>query len=100
MEHVAVVADIRPGRRGQLERVLAEGPPFDLGGLSIEHDEVFLGDAQVLVVFSGPDVGAELHQMAFTPELSRRMRSLSELVTAPRILAPVFSWDRPAAGRE
>ena len=32
MSRIAFVAEIRPGRKPDLERILAEGPPFDLAG--------------------------------------------------------------------
>lgn len=59
-----VVAQIRPGRRAALERVLAQGPPFDLAREGFEHHEVLLGEDDVVFLFTGPGTRGDLERMA------------------------------------
>jgi hypothetical protein len=93
-DQVAILADIRPGRRAELERVLAGGPPFDLSKEGFEHHEVFLGDNEIVFVFTGPGAASELQRLASGSELAARMMSLSEILAAPRLLQQTFSWER------
>ena len=71
-DQVAILADIRPGKRAELERVLAQGPPFDLTKEGFEHHEVFLGDNEVVFVFTGPGAARELQRLAAGSELAHR----------------------------
>ena len=54
MSHqIAVIADIRPGKREQLKAELAQGPPFDLADHGFTRHQAFLGEADVVLVFEG-----------------------------------------------
>ena len=66
-DQIAILAEIRPGKRADLERVLAEGPPFDLTKEGFEHHEVFVGDSDVVFVFTGPGAASQVRRMAGTP---------------------------------
>jgi hypothetical protein len=96
-DQIAVLAEIRPGRRADLERALAEGPPFDLAGEGFEHHEVFVGDSDVAFVFTGPGAAAELRRLAATPELFQRAIHMADLLAAPRLLEQTFRWNRRGA---
>lgn len=93
-DQIAVFAEIRPGKRGDLERALAEGPPFDLAKEGFEHHEVFIGDTDVVFVFTGPGASAELRRLAATPELFRRVIHMADTLGAPRLLEQTFHWER------
>src|SRR6185437_8046650 len=95
-DHIAILADIRPGQRAALERILQEGPPFDLAAEGFEHHEVFLGDAEVLFVFDGPSARTQVERLAATRSLLGAFVKLSSVVSAPRILEQTFQWDRRA----
>ena len=96
-DQVAILAAIRPGKRAELERLLAQGPPFRLEEEGFEHHEVFLGDSDIVFVFTGPGAPATLQRLASTPDLARRMMRLSEVVAAPRVLQQTFEWQRSAS---
>ncbi len=66
----AIVAEIRPGMKPALERTLEAGPPVDLAVECFEHHEVFMGDADVVFVFTGPAATSQLHRMASMPRFS------------------------------
>jgi hypothetical protein len=97
-EQVTVVAEIRPGKRADLERALAEGSPFDLPFEGFEHHEVFVGDREAVFVFTGPGAAAELRRLAATPELFRHAIHMADVLAAPRLLERRFQWGH-AAGR-
>jgi hypothetical protein len=93
-DQIAVFAEIRPGKRADLERALAEGPPFDLEKEGFEHHEVFIGDTDVVFVFTGPGAASELRRLAATPELFRHVIHMADVLAAPRLLEQTFHWER------
>jgi hypothetical protein len=95
-DQIGILADIRPGQRPALERLLQEGPPFDLAAEGFEHHEVFLGDTEVVFIFDGPSARTQLQRLAATRSLLGAFVRLSSLVSAPRILEQTFEWDRHA----
>lgn len=97
-DQIAILAEIRPGKRADLERMLAEGPPFDLRKEGFEHHEVFMGDSDVVFVFTGPGAASQLRRMAATPELFRQVVKMTDLLAAPRFLQQTFEWDRRGNG--
>ncbi len=93
-DQIAVLAEIRPGKRAALEHSLAQGPPFDLGKEGFEHHEVFVGDTDVVFIFTGPGAAGELRRIAATPELFRQAIHMADILAAPRLLEQTFHWDR------
>ncbi len=97
MSRIAFVAEIRPGRKADLERLLAVGPPFDLESAGFEHHRVYVGDKEAVFVFEGINplkaVQALATQRALTKQIARTMGILS----APRFLGEVYAWDRREA---
>jgi hypothetical protein len=94
----AIVAEIRPGMKPALEKRLQDGPPFDLAAEGFERHEVFVGDKDVVFVFTGPGAASQLARMATTPALFRHVLAMTGIVAAPRVLQQTYRWDRP--GRE
>lgn len=91
-DQIAVIAQIRPGKRDDLERVLDQGPPFDLAAQGFEHHEVFVGDHDVLFIFTGPGAMSQLQRMAASRSLFAHVIRLTGLVSAPRVLDRTFEW--------
>jgi hypothetical protein len=85
-DRVAILAEIRPGKRADLERALAHDHPLGFAGESFEHPEVFLGDTEVIFVFTGPGAASQLREIAETPEHFRQATRMTEILTAPRLL--------------
>jgi hypothetical protein len=96
-DQIAILAEIRPGKRADLERALAQGPPFDLAKAGFEHHEVFLGDTDIVFVFTGAGAASQLRRMAATPELFRQAIHMSDILAAPRLLQQTFEWRRDEA---
>ncbi len=85
-DRVAILAEIRPGKRADLERALAHDHPLGLPGESFEHPEVFLGDTEVIFVFTGPGAASQLREIAESPEHFPQATRMTEILTAPRLL--------------
>ena len=95
-DQIGILAEIRPGQRPALERLLQEGPPFDLAAEGFEHHEVFLGDTEVVFIFDGPGARTQLQRLAATRALLGAFVRMSSLISAPRLLEQTFEWDRRA----
>lgn len=90
-ERVLVVGTIRPGKRGELEKLLATGPPFDLAASGFANHSAFLGERTVVLMFEGE--GARAH----VQDLSRRLpmaqlARIGMLVHNPELLTEGLSW--------
>jgi hypothetical protein len=93
-DKISVIAQIRPGKREALERLLEKGPPFDLEHEGFERHEVFLGDSDVVFLFSGPGAFTQLERMAASRALFAHVLKMTALVSAPRVLNQTFEWHR------
>jgi hypothetical protein len=102
MRRIAFVAEIRPGRKAELERLLAAGPPFDLAGAGFEHHRVFVGDRDAVFLFEGVNPLKAVQALATQRALTKQITHMMGILSAPRFLGEVYAWDRPepaAAGR-
>ena len=95
-DKISVIAQIRPGKREELERLLEKGPPFDLGAEGFERHEVFLGDSDVVFLFTGPGALTQLERMAASRALFAHVLKMTGLLSAPRVLNQTFEWHRPS----
>jgi hypothetical protein len=84
---VAIAARIEPGRRADLERLLAGGLPVELSSDGIRADEVSLGDDDLVVVLTG------LERVA-RGLVRTGMLGLDGTVSSPRLLTQTFAWRR------
>jgi hypothetical protein len=94
-DKISVIAQIRPGKRDELERLLEKGPPFDLEHEGFERHEVFVGDSDVVFLFSGPGAFTQLERMAASRALFAHVLKMTGLLSAPRVLNQTFEWHRP-----
>jgi hypothetical protein len=93
-DQISIVAQIRPGKRAELERLLEQGPPFDLAAEGFERHEVFVGDTDVVFVFTGPGAMSQLQRMAASRTLFAHVLEMADLVSSPRVLNRTFDWER------
>jgi hypothetical protein len=98
IDRISVIAQIRPGKREELERLLEKGPPFDLEAEGFDRHEVFLGDSDVVFVFSGPGAVSRLERMAASRALFAHVLKMTGLVSAPRVLNQTYEWHRAPTG--
>ncbi len=89
---VAVVAEIRPGKRDQLMGILAQGPPFDPVKSGFDEHSVLVGDHDVVFIFRGPHAEASIHKLAASGVAMIHLAKLGALVGSPRIVRGEFHW--------
>jgi hypothetical protein len=94
---IAVVAQIRPGKRQELERTLDAGPPFSLAEHGLTRHLVFLGDTDVVLIFEGDQPLGDVRRLAASVGLGH-LTKMATLVANPRVLPQSFVWN--AAARE
>ena len=94
-DKISVIAQIRPGKREELVRLLEKGPPFDLEDEGFERHEVFVGDSDVVFLFTGPKALTHLERMAASRALFAHVLKMTGLLSAPRVLNQTFEWHRP-----
>lgn len=95
MDHqVVVVGTIRPGKREELEKLLAAGPPFDLAASGFTNHYAFVGEHTVLFVFEGTE--AHQHLRDLTRRLPmKELARMGTLVHHPELLTERVSWAPP-----
>src|SRR5829696_8218450 len=60
VETAAIVVQLRPGSRAEVETLLRNGPPFDPSRLGLVRHEVFVSEQEAIFVFHGlPSVFAQ-----------------------------------------
>jgi hypothetical protein len=90
-DQVVVVGTIRPGKRAELEHMLAAGPPFDLATSGFTNHYAFVGDRTVVFVFEGAE--AHQHLRDLTTRLPmKELARLGLLIHHPELLTERVSW--------
>jgi hypothetical protein len=90
-DQVVVVGTIRPGKREELEKLLAAGPPFDLAASGFTNHYAFVGERTVVFVFEG--VAAHQHLRDLTKRLPMKdLARLGMLVHHPELLTERVAW--------
>jgi hypothetical protein len=97
MSHTVVVtAQIRPGKRQQLEGILAAGPPFDLAAKGFSRHQAFLGEQLLVLIFEGERAITNVRSLAASLPLSEVTR-MGGLVAHPQVLSEGYEWTAPPA---
>lgn len=90
-DQVVVVGTIRPGKRDELEKLLAAGPPFDPATSGFTNHYAFVGERTVVFVFEG--VEAHQHLRDLTRRLPmKELARMGMLVHHPELLTKRVSW--------
>lgn len=98
MSRFVVVAPLRAGARAGALTLLADGPPFDPAGTSLERHDVFVTDREVVFLFEGPEARDAVQTLAGDPAVWRAGAKWSELLAGrPRIADDAFAWTRQGA---
>jgi hypothetical protein len=92
MNHTVVVtAQIRPGKREELARMLEQGPPFDLASKGFHRHLAYLGDQQLVLVFEGEHAVTSVRSLAASLPLAEVTR-MGRLVSNPQVLTEGREW--------
>ena len=89
---IAILADVRPGRHDDLQKMLRDGPPFSLADNGFTRHYAFLGDANVILVFEGDRPLGDVKRLAATLGMTQ-MTKMARLVANPRMIPEAFSWE-------
>ena len=90
-EQVVVVGSIQPGKRDELEKLLAAGPPFDLAASGFTNHSAFLGERTVVLVFEGAAAREHLQDLSKRLPMAELAR-MGRLVHHPELLTERLSW--------
>jgi len=95
MQHMAVIAKLRPGAAEQAARLIELGPPFDPRTHEVERHTVFLAPDTVVFVFEGGNVNSLLASLGGTDEQAVLAAWEPLLEGTPMIASEAYSWVRP-----
>ena len=96
MQHIAVIARLRPGAAEEAARLLELGPPFDPRKHEVERHTVFLTPDTVVFVFEGGNVNSLLAALS-GPDEQAVLGAWEPLLAGTPLIAPeVYDWVRPA----
>jgi hypothetical protein len=92
---VAVVVPIRRGKVEDAQRLVEEGPPFDVEQSGIERHHVFVSEREVVFIFEGESAAAAVDALSRSPDvLKAAMRWRGILAGQPRLAEERFGWTR------
>ncbi len=96
MPSLVVVVPLKEGAYEEAKRLLAGGPPMDLGESVFEHHEVHLTQREAVFVFTTPDdIPATLHVQAGDPTFWKAAKAWQPLIDGrPRKAETAFEWSR------
>lgn len=90
-DQVAVVGSIRAGKRAELEKLIAAGPPFDLAESGFTNHYAFIGERTVVFVFEGAEAREHLQDLSKRLPM-RELARMGMLVHQPELLTERVSW--------
>jgi hypothetical protein len=98
MNRLMIVARLRPGKHGEAESLLLNGPPFDPEELGFHSHSAYLTHSEVVFFFEAPEVEWLVNDLVDDPVLSAAFAPWRALVDGPpRIAHERFHWSRELA---
>ena len=98
MSGLVLVVPLREGVREEARRLLADGPPFDLGETVFDAHRVYLTEREAVFVFESPTDAATLTLRGEDLPLLRAAAAWRPLLDgSPRKAEVAYAWTRPAA---
>lgn len=95
MTRLVVVAPLKEGERTRAEKLLEQGPPFELERTRFDRHEVFVSEREVVFLFEGPAGSVTLELQGEDPTLWKAAAAWSKcLAGRPRVARRAFSWRR------
>ena len=92
---VAVVVPIRRGTSEAAQRLVEEGPPFDVELSGLERHHVFVSEREVVFFFEGDSATAAVEALSKSPRvLKAAVRWRGILAGQPRLAEERFGWTR------
>jgi hypothetical protein len=93
-QRLVVVASLRPGSRDEAARLVANGPPYDLGEAGFERHSVFLAAETAVFLFEGPGIEGLARDLVNDPSRSAAFSAWGPLLDhAPTVAREEFYWE-------
>lgn len=100
MDRVVVAARLKPGTRGRVAELVAEGPPLDPRGTGIVSHGVYLSGEEIVFVFEGPGAEYLVQSILNDPVRAARFGAWAPLFDGPpRLVRESWYWSRDADER-
>jgi hypothetical protein len=96
MQHIAVIAKLRPGSAEQAAKLIEQGPPFDPSQHDVERHTVFLAPDVAIFVFEGGRVNSLLAALGGADEQAALGAWEPLLDGTPLIAQEAYNWVSPA----
>jgi hypothetical protein len=98
VEKLALIARLKDGAEPAAQKLVREGPPFDLAEAGLRRHTVFVSAREVVFVFEGDDVASQISAVVDEPfawPVHDALEAWKPLVDGPpRIARPAFDWER------
>jgi len=91
-QQIAILADVRPGRHDDLQKMLRQGPPFNLAEHGFTRHHAFLGEANLILVFEGERPTSDVKRLAASLGMAQ-VTKMARLISNPRLVPEAFSWE-------
>lgn len=98
MNRLMVIARLKEDAHDEAERLLREGPPFDVEELGLHRHGAYLTAGEIVFFFEAPEVEWIVNDIVDNPAMSRAFRAWENLVAGPpRLAHERFYWSRDDA---
>jgi hypothetical protein len=95
MSRLVVVVPLKEGARAKAQKLLEQGPPFNVEASHLSRHEVFLSDREVIFDFETPGAEPPIELKAEDPVLHEAATAWHEVMAErPRKAVQAFSWER------
>lgn len=96
MQHIAVIAKLRPGAAEEASRLIELGPPFDPAQHEVARHTVFLAQDTVVFIFEGGHANSLLAALGGADEQVALGAWEPLLDGTPLIAHQAYRWVNPA----
>jgi hypothetical protein len=94
VQRVGIALDLMPGSRAEAERLIAEGPPFDLAEAGFTRHSILLGNDRVVFLVEGEDAERLVRDVVDDPVRSASLSAWAPILAdTPRLMREVYAWE-------
>jgi hypothetical protein len=95
MNRLMVVARLKDGAHEEAEKLLRQGPPFDVEELGFHRHAAYLTAGEVVFLFEAPEVEWIVNDIVDDPVISAAFGPWQKLIEGtPRLAHERFYWSR------
>jgi hypothetical protein len=95
MNRLMVVARLNDGAHEEAEKLLRQGPPFDVEELGFHRHAAYLTATEIVFLFEAPEVEWIVNDIVDDPVISTAFGAWEKLIDGPpRLAHERFYWSR------